>query len=69
MKRKFYVSYVYDSYNGEKLFNNRIILLDVLENNEKKIPVLLQEKISDKINGKTTGRFFPITLINFWEID
>ena len=69
MKRKFYTSYVHDSWEGEKLFNNAIVLLEVAENDEKKIPVLLQEKISNKINGRTNGRFFPVTLINFWEID
>lgn len=69
MKRKFYTSYVYDSWNGEKIFDNTIVLLDVAENDEKKIPVLLQRKLSKKINDRTTGRFFPVTLINFWEID
>ena len=69
MKRKFYVSYVHDSYTGEKIFNNAIVLLDVPENSEKQIPILLQEKLSKKINGATNGRFFPVTLINFWEID
>ena len=72
MKRKFYTSYVHDSYTGEKLFNNARVLIDVPENGEKMIPILLQEKLSAKINGlihKTNGRFFPVTLINFWEID
>jgi hypothetical protein len=69
MKRKFYTSYVYDSWSGEKIFDNTIVLLDVAENDEKKIPVLLQRKLSKKINDRTTGRFFPVTLINFWEID
>lgn len=69
MKRKFYVSYVYNSYTSEKIFNNAKVLLDVPENGEKLIPVLLQEKISKKINHATNGRFFPVTLINFWEID
>ena len=72
MKRKFYVSYVHDSYTGEKVFENARVLLDVPENDEKQIPILLQEKISNKINSlihKTNGRFFPVTLINFWEID
>ena len=76
MKRKFYTSYIHDSWSGEKIFDNSIILLDVAENDEKKIPILLQRKLSDKINGRngktnygTDGRFFPVTLINFWEID
>jgi hypothetical protein len=69
MKRKFYTSYVYDSWSSEKIFDNTIVLLDVAENDEKKIPVLLQRKLSKKINDRTTGRFFPVTLINFWEID
>ena len=75
MKGKFYVSYIHDSWNGEKIFENAIVLLDVPENNAKQIPILLQQKISDKINGRngktygTDGRFFPVTLINFWEID
>lgn len=72
MKRKFYVSYVHDSYTGEKVFENARVLLDVPENGEKQIPILLQEKLSNKINSqihKTNGRFFPVTLINFWEID
>lgn len=70
MKRKFYVSYVHDSYSGEKVFENARVLLDVPEKEEKQIPILLQEKISNKINNRrTTGRFFPVTLINFWEID
>lgn len=70
MKRKFYVSYVHDSYTGEKIFENARVLLDVPENEEKQIPILLQEKLSKKINDRiTTGRFFPVTLINLWEID
>ena len=69
MKRKFYTSYVYDSWNNEKIFNNSTVLLEVAENDEKLIPVLLQRKLSKKINNRTTGRFFPVTLINFWEID
>jgi hypothetical protein len=69
MKRKFYVSYVHDSYTGEKLFNNARVLIEVPDNGEKQIPILLQEKLSKKINGATNGRFFPVTLINFWEID
>lgn len=73
MKRKFYTSYVRDSWNAdEKIFDNAIVLLEVPENGEKQIPILLQEKLSAKINGlihKTNGRFFPVTLINFWEID
>ena len=69
MKRNFYTSYVYDSYTGEKLFNNARVLIEVPENGEKQIPILLQEKLSKKINGATNGRFFPVTLINFWEID
>ena len=69
MKRKFYTSYVHDSYTGEKLFNNARVLIQVPDNGEKQIPILLQEKLSKKINGATNGRFFPVTLINFWEID
>lgn len=72
MKRKFYTSYVYDSWTGEKIFENARVLIEVPENGEKQIPLLLQEKLSAKINGlihKTNGRFFPVTLINFWEID
>lgn len=72
MKRKFYVSYVHDSYTGEKVFENARVLIDVPENGERQIPILIQEKISNKINSlihKTNGRFFPVTLINFWEID
>ena len=71
MKRKFYTSYVYDSWNGEKLFNNAIVFIEsnIESNNEKQIPILLQQKLSNKINDNATGRFFPVTLINFWEID
>lgn len=69
MKRKFYISYVHDSWNGEKIFSNARVLIDVPEKGEKQIPILLQEKISKKINHGTNGRFFPVTLINFWEID
>lgn len=69
MKRKFYTSYVHDSYTGEKVFDNDIILLDVPENAEKQIPILLQKELSNKINTKTRSRFFPVTLINFWEIE
>lgn len=75
MKGKFYVSYIHDSWNGEKIFENAIVFLDVPEDKAKQIPVLLQQKISDKVNGRnsktygTAGRFFPVTLINFWEID
>lgn len=69
MKRKFYVSYVHDSYTGEKVFENARVLIDVPENCERQIPILLQEKLSKKINDRTNGRFFPVTLINFWEIE
>lgn len=69
MKRKFYTCYVHDSYTGEKIFNNARVLIDVPENGEKQIPLLLQEKIYNKINGKTNGRTFSVTLINFWEIE
>lgn len=69
MKRKFYTSYVYDGWTGEKVFNNSTVLLEVAESDEKLIPILLQEKLSKKINDRTNGRFFPVTLINFWEID
>lgn len=71
MKRKFYTSYVYDSWNGEKIFDNTRVLIDVPENNEKQIPLLLQQKLTLLINKDSshTGRFFPVTLINFWEIE
>ena len=69
MKRKFFTSCVYDSWNGEKIFNNAKVLLDVEKSDKKLIPVLLQRKLSKKINEGTNGRFFPVTLINFWEID
>lgn len=69
MKRKFFTSYVYDSWNGEKIFNNATVLLEVEKGDKKLIPVLLQRKLSKKINEGTNGRFFPVTLINFWEID
>ena len=70
MKRKFYTSYVRDSWRAdEKIFDNARVLIDVPENGEKMIPILLQEKLSNKINDKTNGRFFPVTLINFWEIE
>lgn len=69
MKRKFYTCYVHDGHTGEKLFNNTIVLIDVAEGDEKKIPVLLQENLSKKINDRSIGRFFPVTLINFWELD
>ena len=69
MKRKFYTCYVHDGHTGEKLFNNAIVLIDVPENSEKQIPILLQEKLSKKINDRSIGRFFPVTLINFWELD
>ena len=69
MKRKFYVSYVHDSYTGEKVFENARVLIEVPENDERQIPILLQEKLSKKINDRMNGRFFPVTLINFWEID
>jgi hypothetical protein len=69
MKRKFYTSYVHDSYTGEKAFDNARVLIDVRESDEKLIPVLLQEKLSKKINNSTCSRFFRVTLINFWEIE
>lgn len=69
MKRKFYTSYVYDSYFGESVFNNSIVSIDLPENGEKQIPLLLQQKLSHKINDSKSSRFFPVTLINFWEID
>ena len=69
MKRKFYTSYVHDSWSGEKIFDNARVLLDIPENGEKQIPILLQEKLFKKINDRTNGRFFPVTLINFWEIE
>lgn len=70
MKRKFFVSYVRDSWGAdEKIFDNLIVLLEVAESDEKLIPVLLQRKLSKEINDKVNGRFFPVTLINFWEID
>jgi hypothetical protein len=69
MKMKFYTSYVHDSWGGEKIFDNSIITIDV--NDEKQIPVLLQQKLTLLINkdSSSTGRFFPVTLINFWRID
>jgi hypothetical protein len=69
MERKFYTSYVHDSWTGEKIFDNSIITIDVKD--EKQIPVLLQQKLTLLINkdSSSTGRFFPVTLINFWEID
>ena len=48
MERKFYTSYVHDSWNGEKIFNNSTVLLEVAENDEKLIPALLQRKLSKK---------------------
>lgn len=70
MTRKFYTSYVRDSWDAdEKIFDNAIVLLDVPKNSEKQIPILLQEKLSKKINDRMNGRFFPVTLINFWEIE
>ena len=69
MKRKFYTSYVYDSWTGEKIFNNSTVLLEASKNDEKLIPVLLQQMLTKKINDRTNGRFFPVTLINFWEIE
>ena len=69
--RKFYTSYVHDSWNGEKIFDNSRVLIDVPENGEKQIPLLLQQKLTLLINKDSshTGRFFPVTLINFWEIE
>lgn len=69
MKRKFYTSYVRQGWGGENTFNNAIVLLEVAENEEKQIPILLQEKLSKKINDRTIGSFVSVTLINFWEID
>lgn len=48
MKKKFYTSYVHDSYTGEKVFDNARVLIDVPENEEKQIPILLQEKLYKK---------------------
>lgn len=70
--RKFYTSYVRDSWsNDEKIFDNTAVLIDVPKNGEKQIPILLQQKLTLLINKDSshTGRFFPVTLINFWEID
>lgn len=69
--RKFYTSYIHDSWSGEKIFDNSRVLIDVPENNEKQIPLLLQQKLTLLINKDSshTGRFFPVTLINFWEIE
>lgn len=66
---KFYTSYVHDGWSGEKIFDNSIITIDV--NDEKQTPVLLQQKLTLLINkdSSSTGRFFPVTLINFWRID
>lgn len=68
MTRTFFVSYVYDRYTGEKNFDNSTITIDV--NDEKPLPILLQQKLSLLINKNwsSSGRFFPVTLINFWEI-
>lgn len=68
MTRTFFVSYVYDRYTGEKNFDNSTITIDV--NDEKQLPILLQQKVSLLINKSwsSSGRFFPVTLINFWEI-
>ena len=46
-----------------------VIMYAVAESDEKLIPVLLQRKLSKEINDRVNGRFFPVTLINFWEID
>ena len=70
MKRKFYTCYVRDSWSAdEKIFDNAIVLLEVPENGEKQIPILLQQKLSNKISEKMNGEFIPVTLINFWELD
>ena len=72
MKRKFYTCYVRDSSSAdEKVFDNATVLLDVPEDGEKMIPVLLQQKLSLEVNKEVmrVGAFFPVTLINFWEID
>ena len=68
MTRTFFVSYVYDRYTGEKNFDNSTLTIDVTD--EKQLPILLQQKISLLINKAwaPSGRFFPVTLINFWEI-
>ena len=68
MTKTFFVSYVYDRYTGEKNFDNSTITIDV--NDEKQLPMLLQQKLSLLINKdwSPSGRFFPVTLINFWEI-
>jgi hypothetical protein len=68
MTRTFFVSYVYDRYTGEKNFDNSTVTIDV--NDEKQLPILLQQKLSLLINKgwSSSGRFFPVTLINFWEI-
>lgn len=68
MTRTFFVSYVYDRYTGEKNFDNSTVTIDV--NDEKQLPILLQQKLSLLINKNwsSSGRFFPVTLINFWEI-
>jgi hypothetical protein len=68
MTRTFFVSYVYDRYTGEKSFDNSTITIDV--NDEKQLPILLQQKLSLLINKdwSSSGRFFPVTLINFWEV-
>jgi hypothetical protein len=68
MTRTFFVSYVYDRYTGEKNFDNSTVTIDVTD--EKQLPILLQQKLSLLINKSwsSSGRFFPDTLINFWEI-
>ena len=65
MTRKFYTSYVHDSWNGEKIFDNSRVLIDVPKNNERQIPILLQEKLSKKINDRINGRFFLLHLLTF----
>lgn len=69
MTKSFFTSYVYDSYTGNKIFDNAIINIDVV--NERAVPVTLQQKLSLIVNKdySNDGRYFPVTLINFWEIE
>lgn len=69
MTKSFFTSYVYDSYTGDKIFDNAIINIDVY--NEHAVPVTLQQKLAAIVNKdySTNRRYFPVTLINFWEIE
>lgn len=69
MTKSFFTSYVCDSYTGDKIFDNAIVNIDVT--NERAVPVTLQQKLSLIVNKDYSngGRYFPVTLINFWEIE